>query len=67
LVWYFPAMISVSKKFNPTALMLTTASPAPATGIARSASTRSSGPPGRVQRMAFTWGTARIVVGLRAS
>src|SRR5947209_25455 len=42
--------------------MATTASPASATGIGRSASTRSSGPPRRVQRMAFT-GRPRAFVG----
>jgi hypothetical protein len=47
LVWYFPAMISVSKKFNPTAATLATTSPAPATGPGMSASTSSSGGPKR--------------------
>src|SRR5262245_15584452 len=57
LVWYFPAMISVSKKFNPTAATLATTSPAPATGSGISPSTSSSGGPKRWQRMAFTGGT----------
>src|SRR5262249_42144609 len=58
LVWYLPAMISVSKKFSPTAATLATTSPGPATGSGISASTRSSGGPKRWQRMAFT-GRAR--------
>src|SRR5262245_1724458 len=57
LVWYFPAMISVSKKFNPTAATLATTSPAPATGSGISPSTSSSGGPKLWQRMAFTDGT----------
>src|SRR5262245_55121529 len=57
LVWYLPAMISVSKKFNPTAATLATTSPAPATGSGTSASTSSSGGPKRWQRTAFTGGT----------
>src|SRR5499426_1602398 len=47
-------MISVSKKFSPTAATLATTSPGPATGSGISASTRSSGAPKRWQRMAFT-------------
>src|SRR5215831_8177123 len=47
-------MISVSKKFSPTAATLATTSPGPATGSGISASTRSSGEPKRWQRMAFT-------------
>src|ERR1700746_2033335 len=47
-------MISVSKKFSPTATTLATTSPGPATGSGISASTRSSGVPKRWQRMAFT-------------
>ena len=43
LVWYLPAMISVSKKLSPTAATLATTSPGPATGSGMSASTRSSG------------------------
>src|SRR5215831_4217518 len=54
LVWCLPAMISVSKKFSPTAATLATTSPGPATGSGISASTRSSGEPKRWQRMAFT-------------
>src|SRR6266702_148785 len=54
LVWYLPAMISVSKKLSPTAATLATTSPGPATGSGISASTRSSGVPKRWQRMAFT-------------
>src|SRR5215472_13520948 len=54
LVWYLPAMISVSKKFSPTAATLATTSPGPAAGSGISASTRSSGGPKRWQRMAFT-------------
>jgi hypothetical protein len=53
LVWYFPAMMSVSKKLSPTAATLTTTSPGAATGSGMSASTRSSGLPNRWQRMAF--------------
>src|SRR4029077_6579384 len=56
LVWDFPAMISVSKKFNPTAATLATTSPAPATGSGMSATTSSSGGPKRWQRTAFTGG-----------
>src|SRR5262245_6502789 len=47
-------MISVSKKFSPTAATLATTSPGAATGSGISASTRSSGAPKRWQRMAFT-------------
>src|SRR5215813_5457754 len=47
-------MISVSKKFSPTAATLATTSPGPATGSGISASTRSSGAPKRWQRLAFT-------------
>src|ERR1700751_3261133 len=54
LVWYLPAMISVSKKLSPTATTLATTSPGPATGSGISASTRSSGGRKRWQRMAFT-------------
>ena len=53
LYWYFPAMISVSKKLSAAASTRTTASPGPATGSGRSPSSRSSGVPARVQRMAF--------------
>src|SRR6266487_3717104 len=56
LVWYLPAMISVSKKFNPTASTLATTSPGPATGSGMSATSRSSGGPKWRQRMAFTDG-----------
>src|SRR5262245_40268667 len=51
--WYLPAMIRVSKKLRPTAATLATTSPAPAVGSGMSSSVRSSGVPGRVQRMAF--------------
>src|SRR5262249_2621932 len=54
LVWYLPAMISVSKKFKPTASTLATTSPGPATGSAMSPSSSSSGGPKRWQRIAFT-------------
>src|SRR5436305_10362399 len=54
LVWYLPAMISVSKKFNPTAATLATTSPGPATGSATSPTTRSSAVPKCRQRRAFT-------------
>src|SRR5262245_2416553 len=61
LVWYLPAMISVSKKFSPTAATLATTSPRPATGSGISASTRSSGAPKRWQRMAFTGGARGLL------
>src|SRR5262249_53680299 len=57
LVWYLPAMIRVSKKFNPTAATLATTSRGPATGSAISAITRSSAAPNCWQRTAFTGGT----------
>src|SRR5437660_10556215 len=56
LVWYLPAMMRVSKKFNPTATTLATTSPGAGVGSEMSPSTRSSGVPKRWQRMAFTVG-----------
>src|SRR5687767_6525101 len=53
LYWYFPAMISRSKKFSAAASTRTTASPGPATGSGRSATVRSSGLLGPVQINAF--------------
>src|SRR5215211_4977660 len=41
--WYLPAMISVSKKFSPTAATFAMTSPGAGVGSAMSASTRSSG------------------------
>src|SRR5262249_45935908 len=61
LVWYLPAMISVSKKFSPTAATLVTTSPGPATGAGISGSARSSGGPKRWQRVAFTGGARGLL------
>ena len=33
MIWYFPAMISVSKKFSAAASIRTTASPGPGDGV----------------------------------
>src|SRR5258707_377613 len=53
-------MISVSKKLSAADFTATTTSPAPGTGSGRSVNSRSSGPPKRVQRMAFMDGPSRV-------
>ncbi len=65
LYWYFPAMISRSKKLSATASTRTTACPGPATGSGRSPMVRSSGVPARVQSRAFMARGSRFYMGSR--
>src|SRR5262245_2143310 len=53
LYWYFPSMISVSKKLRPTALTATTASPGRGTGDGRSSTESPSAGPNSLHSTAF--------------